>query len=136
MGQGREKQNVDTTRKNLPPGTNIVGNKEPMGKRNATDIIGTIRTTEGRYDAAISDGDTNNFHLQKQLKLTRYSIREPPRAVRNIPMFHTSGQLQTGKVLKFDIRNPYPGRQMWNRRQGGKGPLRSGMHYRNNGSDT
>ena len=29
----------------------------------------------------------------------------------------TQKQLQTGQVLKFDIRNPDPGRHMWNRRQ-------------------
>ena len=36
--------------------------------------------------------------------------------MRNIPKYHTTKQLQNGQVLKFDIRNPDPCRQLWNRR--------------------
>ena len=89
-----------------------------MGQRNATDKKVTIQTTEGCYDATMSGGNTNNSPIQKQLTLTRYRIPKPPMMMRNIPMYRATNQLHTGQVLKFDIRNPNPGRKLWNRRLG------------------
>ena len=36
--------------------------------------------------------------------------------MRNISNYHTSEKLKKQQVLKFDIRNPDPGRQLWGRR--------------------
>ena len=35
--------------------------------------------------------------------------------MRNIPKYHTTKNLPAGQKLKFDIRNPDPGKQLWNR---------------------
>jgi len=35
--------------------------------------------------------------------------------MRNIPKYYTTKNLLAGQTLKFDIRNPDPGRQLWNR---------------------
>ena len=39
----------------------------------------------------------------------------------NIPKHHATKQIQNGQVLKFDISRPDTGRQLWNRRQEGRG---------------
>ena len=35
--------------------------------------------------------------------------------MRNIPKYYTTRNLLSGKILKFDIKNPDPGKQLWNR---------------------
>ena len=37
--------------------------------------------------------------------------------IRNISKYYTTGKLQGRQVLKFNIRNPDPIRQLWDRRQ-------------------
>ena len=37
--------------------------------------------------------------------------------MRNIPMYHTTKELQQGQVLGFDIKKPDPGRRLRNRQE-------------------
>ena len=85
--------------------------------RTTTDRTVTIQTTEGSYEARLVEDDSNNFHIQKRMKLTRYRISKPPGMMRNIPKYQTSETLKKQQVLRFDIRNQDPGRQLWNRRK-------------------
>ena len=76
-----------------------------------------IQTTEGCYEATLTEDNPNNCQIQKQLGLTRYSIPQPPEMMRNIPMYRATTKLQHGQVLKFDTRKPDPGRRLWNRQE-------------------
>ena len=38
--------------------------------------------------------------------------------MRNVPKYYNAEKLQERQVLKFDIRNPDPSRQLWGRRGG------------------
>ena len=80
-----------------------------------TDRKITIQTAEGHYETILTVGNSNNCPLQQKLGLTRYKIPEPPMMMRNIPKYYTTKNLHAGQTLKFDIRNPDPGKQLWNR---------------------
>ena len=77
----------------------------------------TIQTTEGHYEATLTEDNSNNCLIQKQLGLTRYRIPKPPEMMHNIPTYHKTKNLQNGQVLKFDTRKPDPGRRLWNRQE-------------------
>ena len=77
----------------------------------------TTQPTEGCYDATLTEDNSNNCLIQKQLGLTRYIIPKPPDMMHNIPMYHTAKKLQHGQVLKFDTRKPDPGRRLWHRQE-------------------
>ena len=87
---------------NLSPSTEMKGGKTTAEKENTTNKIVTIQTTEGKYEATLSEDNANNFPLQEKLGLASYSISKPPKTMRNIPMYHTTRQLQNGQILKFD----------------------------------
>ena len=79
-------------------------------KSNNTDGRGKLRRK--------TSGDkSNNCPIQKQMQHTRYRISKSPRVMRNIPKFCTTRKLQNRQVLRFNIRNPDPIRQLWGRRQ-------------------
>ena len=80
-----------------------------------TNIKVTIQTTEGQYERTVEVDNTSNFPLQQRLGLAKYKIPEPPKMMHNIPKYYITKQLSAGQVLKFDIRNPEPTRQLWNR---------------------
>ena len=80
-----------------------------------TDRKITIQTAEGHYETILTVGNSNNCPLQQKLGLTRYKIPEPPMMMRNIPKYYATKNLPAGQPLKFDIRNPDPGKQLRNR---------------------
>ena len=49
------------------------------------------------------------------MDIARYIISKPPYVMRNIPKYYTNQKLQEQQVLKIDIRNTDPGRQLWGR---------------------
>ena len=51
------------------------------------------------------------------MNLTRYIISKPPYAIRNIAKYYITKKMQEQQVLKFDIRNPDPVRQLWGRKE-------------------
>ena len=61
--------------------------EEPEHNNSGTiiDTTVTIQTTEGIYEARLAEDNSNNFPIQKKMKLTGYRISNPPRMMRNIP---------------------------------------------------
>ena len=106
-----EEKTIKENNANLEKG----GNDDQTKERRETDRKVTIQTTEGQYETTLIVDNSNNCPIQQKLGLTRYRILEPPRMMRNIPKYYTTRNLPAGQTLKFDIRNPDPGRQLWNR---------------------
>ena len=77
----------------------------------------TIKTKEGSYEAGLLIDNANYCPLRGGLNLTRYRAPEPPRLLRIIPKYYRAKQLPRRQVLKFDIREPEPYRQLWRRKQ-------------------
>ena len=102
--------------KNPAAYTKTTAAQEPADYRTSAARKAAIQTTEGSYEAELIESNSNNCPIQKNLNLIRYRISRPPRMMRNIPKYHATKKLQNQEVLKFDIRNPDPVRQMWNRR--------------------
>ena len=96
----------------------------------------TIQTTDGSYEESLAVDNSNNFPIQRRINIARCIISKPPRTMRNIHKYYTAKQLQTPQVLKFDIRNPDPSRQLRNRRGGGPRTCISRIPYRNTIEDT
>ena len=93
---------------------------EERGQQNSgvkPDKIETIQTTEGSYEARLTEDNSNGCPIRRMMHLTRYSISKPPRMMRNIPKYYTTGKLQDRQVLNCDIRHPDPDRHLWNRRK-------------------
>ena len=114
----KEKQNASGPRhRDMTPITSTAEEHEQNNNGTTTDRIVKLQAAEGRYEARLVGDNSNNFPIQRQMKLTRYGISKPPRMRRNIPMYYTTKKLQDRQVLKFNIRHPDPCRQLWNRRQ-------------------
>ena len=114
-----QKQEASEPRhRSLTLSTRTVEEQEQNNNGTITDTTVTIQTTEGSYDARLVEGDSNNRPVRKKMKLARYRISMPPRMMRNISKYYTAEKLQNQQVLKFDIRNPDPSRQLRNRRKG------------------
>ena len=62
-------------------------------------------------------GDNSKNPTIQKMTRARYIISEPPRMMRNISKYYTAKNVQNRQVLKFDIRNADPSRQLWNRRE-------------------
>ena len=105
---------ADPTSRNLTVSTGTIEEQELNNYGTTADRTVTIQTTEERYEEELIGDNSNNRHIQKRLNLIRYRIHRPPRTMRNIPKYHTTEKLQNRQVLKFDIRNPDPVRQLWN----------------------
>ena len=80
-------------------------------KSNNTDSRGKLRSKT-------SGGVIQTTSHPRNRCNSRYRISKPPRMMRNIPKYYTAKKLQGRQVLKFNIRNPDPIRQLWNRCQG------------------
>ena len=74
-----------------------------------------IQTAEGREVARLQIDNSNRRPIRKKLNLTRDSIPEPPRMMRNAPKYYTAAKLLPRQVRKFDIRNPGPYQKIWRR---------------------
>merc|ERR1712112_424217 len=75
-------------------------------KKTNTEYQGTVQTTEGSHEARLTADNSNSCPIQGKTDIARYSISEPPYAMRNIPKYYITKKLQERHVLKFDIRNP------------------------------
>ena len=80
----------------------------------------TIQTRGGSHEAGLIIDNTNNCQLQEKLNMTRYRIPQPPQLTHNIPRFYTAKKLSHRQVLKFDIREPGPHRQIWRKKDGSR----------------
>ena len=106
----------EQTHRNLTIITRIVEELERDESRTTADKISPIQAMAGRFEASLVEGASSNCPIQKKMKLTRFRISKPPRMMRNIAKYYPTEKLRNQQVLKFDIRNPDPSRQLWNRR--------------------
>ena len=74
-----------------------------------------IQTTAGSYDARFAVDNSNRCPILKRMNIARYIISKSPYVRRNAPKYYITSNLPEKQVLKFDIRNPETGRQLWNR---------------------
>ena len=74
-----------TRRENISKGNKMTLEQEP--NYGHASPMGTIQTTEGRYEERPTSDNSNNCPIQKKMHLARYSISRPPRAMRNIPKY-------------------------------------------------
>ena len=102
--------------KNSKSNTRKTAAQEPDDYRTAAARKVAIKTTGGRYEAELIEDNPNNCPIQRKMNLIRYTISRPRRMMRNTPKYREAEEMKNQQVPKFDIRNPDPVRQFWNRR--------------------
>ena len=93
----KEKQNASGPRhRDMTPITSTAEEHEQNNNGTTTDRIVKLQAAEGRYEARLVGDNSNNFPIQKQMKLTRYSISKQPR------MMHNTSKHYTAKNYRID----------------------------------